>query len=179
MKWAFLVQSATLGDDVAVRKCEKLNNDGHCSGVAVAQEGAGKKEHHGQSGSPFEARPATNGGGAPGKFLDAQGKPTDNPEDGYYGRSERQQVEDAYEAALAEPQRRYVISDRDAEHCCDHYREIREEKGEAAADRSLRSYVQSRVPANKLKREFERIKQMAGVPPDHRPALLEAEGSLQ
>jgi hypothetical protein len=56
-----------------------------------------------------------------------------------------------------------VISDRDAERCRERYRVIREEKGEAAADRALGSYLKPRVPLNKLKREFERIKQMADL----------------
>jgi hypothetical protein len=47
----------------------------------------------------LQPKPAADKAG-PGLFLDADGKPTDDPEDGYYGRVERQQVEDAYKADL-------------------------------------------------------------------------------
>jgi hypothetical protein len=36
-------QSATAETDVAVRKCEKRNNDGHCCSVAVQKEGSGEE----------------------------------------------------------------------------------------------------------------------------------------
>ena len=45
-----------------------------------------------------EARP-TNGKAAPGAFMDAQGKPTKDPDLGYYGRTERAQLDEAYQAA--------------------------------------------------------------------------------
>jgi hypothetical protein len=44
-------------------------------------------------------RPATNGKEGPGRFFDAQDKPTDDAELGYYARAERTQVGEAYQAA--------------------------------------------------------------------------------
>jgi Protein of unknown function (DUF3631) len=49
---------------------------------------------------PVGVPPATNGKGGPGTFFDAQGKPTDDPDHSHYGRTERAQVEEAYEAAV-------------------------------------------------------------------------------
>ena len=40
-----LFQTAQPNPDVAVRKCEKSNNDGPCSGVAVAKGGSSEKTH--------------------------------------------------------------------------------------------------------------------------------------
>jgi hypothetical protein len=48
---------------------------------------------------PVGVRPATNGKGGPGRFFDAQGKPTDDPELGYYGRAARAPLDAAYQAA--------------------------------------------------------------------------------
>jgi Protein of unknown function (DUF3631) len=51
---------------------------------------------------PAGPRPATNGKGAPGAFTDDKGRPTDDPDHGYYGRTEHAQIEEAYEAAVAD-----------------------------------------------------------------------------
>jgi hypothetical protein len=48
---------------------------------------------------PVGVRPATNGRAAPGAYIDAQGKPTDDPELGYYGRAARAPLDAAYQAA--------------------------------------------------------------------------------
>jgi Protein of unknown function (DUF3631) len=47
---------------------------------------------------PVGVRPAANGKGGPGRFFDAQGKPTDDPELGYYGRAARAPIDAAYQA---------------------------------------------------------------------------------
>jgi hypothetical protein len=43
------IQSATANDDVAFQTCEKRNNDGHCSGVAVQKPGNGSARADGES----------------------------------------------------------------------------------------------------------------------------------
>ena len=93
-------QTATPNPDVAVGKCEKSANDGLSSAVAVATgvEG-GEGPIVSAVSHPDVPRPATNGKAAPGTFIDAQGKPTDDPEDGYYGRTARAQIEEAFQVA--------------------------------------------------------------------------------
>ena len=57
-----------------------------------------KSQNGGTGGAEVKAK----GEGAnlgPGKFIDAQGKATDDPEEGYYGRTARAQFEEACEAA--------------------------------------------------------------------------------
>ena len=63
-------------------------------------------------------RPATNGKEGLGMFIDAQGKPTDDPELGYYGRTARAQFEAAYQAALAENQPDAVVDVPEGAHVC-------------------------------------------------------------
>jgi hypothetical protein len=84
--------------DVAVQKCKKSNNNGLSCGVTV-QKGAERTKERPDLSQPVAARPATNGKGGPGRFFDAQGKPTDDPELGYYGRVARAPIDAAYEAA--------------------------------------------------------------------------------
>jgi hypothetical protein len=87
-------------------KCEKPNNDGFLGGCAVAKGDGGKEAHIGDLSHPRGVS-AGNGAGAtgqhssqkrdrpaPGSFTDAKGQPTDDPEQGYYGRVERAQIED-------------------------------------------------------------------------------------
>jgi putative DNA primase/helicase len=71
--------SATPDPDVAVRKCEKSNNDGHCSGVAVAKGGNG----HGSLRNDLD------------RCRAAPDSPTDDPDEGDYARVEREQCEGA------------------------------------------------------------------------------------
>jgi hypothetical protein len=70
-----------------------LHTQGGSSRAPFSPEGIDATE-----GLP-EIGPATNGKGGPGRFINAQGKPTDDPEFGYYARIERAQVEEAYQAA--------------------------------------------------------------------------------
>jgi Protein of unknown function (DUF3631) len=75
-------------------QCSQGFNDN--KGGANARNAAdGGQESFDQPGSPSEDRAATNGRAAPGKFLNADGKPTDDPEEGYCGRTARQRVEEA------------------------------------------------------------------------------------
>jgi Protein of unknown function (DUF3631) len=83
--------------NLSVGKCEKPNNDGHPRGLSVAMGGEGTEMRPDQP-QPVGARPATNGKGEPGRFIDAQGKPTDDPELGYYGRVARAPLDAAYQA---------------------------------------------------------------------------------
>src|ERR1700730_12951978 len=64
--------------------------------VAVLQT---EQEGWQHPGIPVGVRPATNGRAAPGAYMDAQGKPTDDPELGYYGRAARAPLDAAYQAA--------------------------------------------------------------------------------
>jgi putative DNA primase/helicase len=91
-------QTARPDINLAVGKCEKPNNDGHPSDLAVATGGE-STEMRPEPPQPVGARPATNGRAAPGAFIDAQGKPTDDPGLGYYARTARAQTEEAYQAA--------------------------------------------------------------------------------
>jgi Protein of unknown function (DUF3631) len=79
------------GDGCADVKCEKPNNDGLLGACAVANRDGGKDS----------GRVADNTRRAPGAFTDANGKPTDDPEQGYYGRVARAQFEEAYQSAMA------------------------------------------------------------------------------
>lgn len=127
-------QPSSAGRGLTVGKSQKPASSLSPLHLDGCKRGVGPNEANGR-----DAHDADNGKIPPGRFLDAQGKPTDDPGKGYDGRAERQQVEDAYEAALAEPQRRYVISDRDAGLRRDRYRAILEAKGEPAADGDLRA----------------------------------------
>jgi Protein of unknown function (DUF3631) len=83
--------------NLAVGKCEKPNNDGHPSDLAVARGGE-STETRPDPPQPVGVRPATNGRATPGAYMDAQGKPTDDPELGYYGRAARAPLDAAYQA---------------------------------------------------------------------------------
>jgi putative DNA primase/helicase len=107
---AFATETAKNG--VSDGESEKPNNDGLCFGVTDGKGvggGEGGSDHkkvpdlHGQP-QPVGVRPATNGKGEPGRFFDAQGKPTDDPELGYYGRAARAPLDAAYQAAATEKQ---------------------------------------------------------------------------
>jgi hypothetical protein len=74
-------------------------------------------------------------------------------------KAQRVEAKQVTTSAAREPQRRYVIPDREAEHYSERCKAIREEP---AADCYLRVCLTPRVPLNKFKREFQRIKQMAG-----------------
>jgi hypothetical protein len=56
----------------------------------------------------------------------------------------------------------WVISDVDAARRADRYRAVRKERGELAANRGLRWELERYVSPNKLQRELERIRQLAG-----------------
>jgi hypothetical protein len=101
-------QTVTPKTDVTVAKCEKLNNDGLCYGVTVAKGGAGTEKRLGldDDPAPRTEKPQKNSEqlhpnnrAVPGAFIDAQGKPTDDPELGYYGRTARAPLDAAYQAA--------------------------------------------------------------------------------
>jgi hypothetical protein len=91
-------QTARPETNLAVVKCEKPNNDGHPSDLAVATGGEGT-EMRPEPPQPVGTRLVTNGKGGPGSFFDAQGKPTHDPDLGYYARTERAQLDEAYQAA--------------------------------------------------------------------------------
>jgi hypothetical protein len=200
------VKSAQVCDFRSVRKGEahgskNTNLSNSHAGLHVSTDKksqGGGEESFDQPGSPFEARPATNGGGAladdggnadrapgampgagrkiarqgevvPGPFLDADGKPIDDPEQGYYGRKEREQGEEAFKANLPEPQR-WDISNTEAARYANRYRGVRKDRGELAANRVLRWELERHVSPNKLQRELERIRQLA---------LTEATAAIQ
>lgn len=63
-----------------------------------------KSQSVGTGGAEVKAK-GEDGIPGPGEFIDAQGKPTDDPERGYYGHKEREQIEEAYQAEVAKPRR--------------------------------------------------------------------------
>jgi hypothetical protein len=65
-------------------------------------EGGGS-EHRGAAVTPLSARLATKDKGGPREFFDAQGKPTDDQEESFYGRAARAQFDEAYRGAARRP----------------------------------------------------------------------------
>jgi hypothetical protein len=96
-----------------------------------------------------------------GKFMDAQGNPTDDPEQGYYGRKSRENAAVSTKANGGDDG--FPWEPGDVENLCHRYAKDRAQCGEEAADFGLKLC--------KAKSEFRRIKQMAKAPPDRRPAL--------
>jgi hypothetical protein len=96
--------------NLAVEKCKKPNNDGPPRTSRLEKGGAGTEMRPGGAGTEMrpdpdddaaskgKLPPAGNGRAAPGAFMDAQGKPTDDPELGYYGRAARAPLDAAYQA---------------------------------------------------------------------------------
>jgi hypothetical protein len=86
-------------DGRTVEKCKKSNNDGVSDTWTVAKGGNGHtspkndmettvRRHRDDTAGPL-------GNDRSGPFLDADGRPTGDPEEGYYGRKAREQIEDA------------------------------------------------------------------------------------
>jgi hypothetical protein len=83
---------------VAVLQAEQEGSTNRGIHTPAAEQGMVPPVAQKPQPQPVGARPAINGKGEPGRFIDAQGKPTDDPELGYYGRVARAPLDATYQA---------------------------------------------------------------------------------
>jgi hypothetical protein len=106
--------------------------------------------------TPQKPRPVDRA--APGKFIDAKDRPTDDPEQGYYGRKSR---ENAVSSAKADGgSGDFSWQPGDVESLCRRHRRDQLLHGEDYADYGLKLCLEF-LPPHQAKAEFKRIKQMA------------------
>ena len=165
--------------DVTVAKCEKSNNDGLWGARTDEIEGEASV---GPSQPPSQGRDTP----APGAFTDAEGRPTDDAEQGYYGRQAREpkgnggmpleedlkvakegsgekaQVQDAPVMVSTNGGTEPMSSRQIQEHVvwCEelaYWRFSKDALDAGALDAELRARLRKEVPPERVEIEFQRI----------------------